>query len=179
MPIYFSSFQDLEHYTHQLQHETCQHCNQAHQLLSHGYIRKKRAGSSPVGKRIFCSNRLPHTGCGRTSQLYLDSVVPALHYQGSILIAFFLAFIQGMTIAKAYSSATGACSARNAYRWLHKAMAQLSLFRSLFHTPLSAQKTPDSSLKRVLLGSTFHGLLQHFGEPLCSMLQLKLQRAFL
>lgn len=179
MPTYFSSLQDIEHYIHQLQHEICPHCQHAQQLLSHGYIRKKRAGSSPVGKRIFCSNRHPHTGCGRTRQLYLDSVVPALHYPGGVLIAFFLAFIRGATITKAYPSATGACSARNAYRWLRKAMAQLSHFRSLFPPPLSAQKAPEFSLKRALLDSTFRGLLQRFGEPLCSMLQLKLQRAFL
>jgi len=179
MTTYFSSLQDIERYTHQLQHETCQHCKHTQQLLSHGYIRKKSEGSSPVGKRIFCSNRHPHTGCGRTLQLYLASVVPALHYPGSVLIAFFLAFIQGITITKAYLTATGACSARNAFRWLHKAMARLSHFRSLFHPPLSAQKASESSLKRVLLGSTFQGLLQHFSEPLCSRLQLKLQRAFL
>jgi hypothetical protein len=179
MRTYFASLQEIESYSHQLQHEVCRHCKQAQHVLSHGYIRKKRAASSPVGKRVFCSNRPPHTGCGRTRTLYLASFVPALHYQGAAILAFFLAFIQGVSIAKAYSSATGACSSRHAYRWLHKAMARLSHFRSVLYSPLSAQKAPGVSLKRSLLGSTFQGLLHGFGEPLCSSYQLTLQQAFL
>ena len=114
MPLFFSSLDDIERYTHQLQHQICQHCKQSNQLLYHGYIRKKRSGSAPVGKRIFCSNR-QRKGCGRTSQLYLDSVIPTLHYQGTIIIAFFMAFIRGVTIAQAYRAAAGAFSCRNAY----------------------------------------------------------------
>ena len=146
--------------------------------MSHGYLRKKRTGDTPIGKRIFCSNR-QRTGCGRTSQLYLDSIVPALHYQDSILIAFFLAFIRGMTIIKAYHMATGAFSSRQAYRWLHKAMARLSHFRSVIHQPLNNLQGIEISLRRSLLFSTFQALIQCFGLPLSSNYQLTLQQAFL
>lgn len=178
MTTYFSSLQDIESYTHQLQHQTCPHCKQSQQLLSHGYIRKKRAGSIPVGKRIFCSNR-QRSGCGRTSQLYLASVVPALHYPETAIIAFFLAFCQGTTIDHSYRISTGAFSSRNAYRWLHKAMARLSLFRAAIHQPLRSQHLAHAPSRRSLLHSTFSALIHAFGQPLCSAFQLTLHHAFL
>ena len=77
MQIYYPSLQAIEQQTMQLDSEQCAHCKQTHQLVSHGFIRKKRAGAEPeaVGKRVFCSNRNHHAGCGRTMQLYLDSTV--------------------------------------------------------------------------------------------------------
>jgi hypothetical protein len=131
MPLFFSSLSDIERYTQTLYYEPCQHCKQTKHLLSHGYVRKKTC-HQPIAKRIFCSNRHQHKGCGRTTQLYVDSVIPAFHYDGVAIIAFLIAFIQGMTITQAYQSATHAASARNAFRWLHKTMFRLSDFRSLF-----------------------------------------------
>ena len=185
MQIYYSSLEAIEQQTRQLNHEQCAHCKQTHQLVSHGFIRKKRVGDEPeaVGKRVFCSNRLNHTGCGRTVQLYLDSTLRYLHYAGIAVVAFVLALITGMTIRRAYHHATGAATPRHAYRWLNRLGAQMSAYRSLSHRP-ALQGTglgvaANRPLRWVLLTSTFKGLLLQFGQPLCAGYQRQLQRSFL
>ncbi len=181
MRSYYSSFRSIELETRQLDQHVCLHCKQSCQLLSHGYIRKKTSAHQPVGKRVFCSNRNKRTGCGRTMSWYLASVVRNRHYPGSIIIAFILAFIRGMTIQQAYRMATRAASPRHAYRWLHQVDAHLSTYRSLFHQPLIHSSlvtdTPHDS-RRSLLGSTFKMLMDHFDQPLCEAYQLQLQRPF-
>lgn len=153
----------------QLDHAQCTHCKQAHQLISHGFIRKKRVGAEPeaVGKRVFCSNRNQRTGCGRTVQLYLDLTVRYLHHAGSCVVAFVLSLMAGMSIEHAYHHATGVATPRNAYRWLHRLYAQLSFYRSLSHRlplqdtdPIVAVNRP---LRLVSLISTFQVLSQRFG----------------
>ena len=79
MQTYFPSLDAIHQQTMQLACEPCQHCGQAHQLVSHGFIRKKQPGGQdlqPVGKRVFCSNRYRHTGCGRTTLLAEDWLPP-------------------------------------------------------------------------------------------------------
>ena len=63
MQIYYPSLQAIEQQTMQLDNEQCVHCKQAHQLVSHGFIRKKRVGAEPeaVGKRVRCRHIRP--GC--------------------------------------------------------------------------------------------------------------------
>jgi hypothetical protein len=77
MQIYYDSLEAIDRQTHHLEHELCPHCLRSHQLISHGFIYKKRAGAKPeaVGKRVFCSNRDGNTGCGRTSRLYLETTI--------------------------------------------------------------------------------------------------------
>jgi len=188
MQIYYPSLQAIEQQTMQLDCEQCGHCKQTHQLVSHGFIRKKRVGGEPeaVGNRVFCSNRLNHTGCGRTVQLYLDSTLRYLHYAGIAVVAFVLSLIAGMTIRNAYHHATGAVTPRNAYRWLKRLCAHLSVYHSLSHqAPL--QNTADAALvvasnrrlRLLPLMSTFTLLLERFGQPLCAAYQRQLQRPFL
>lgn len=186
MQIYYPSLQAIEQQTMQLGSEQCVHCKQAHQLVSHGFIRKKRVGGEPeaVGKRVFCSNRHRYTGCGRTLRLYLDSTVRYLHFAGTAVVAFVLSLIAGSTIQHAYHHATGAATPRNAYRWLNRLCAELSIYRSLAHQP-PLQNTADTGLAVALnrrlrllpLLSTFKALLQQFGEPLCATYQGQLQRS--
>jgi hypothetical protein len=170
----------------QLESEQCKHCGQNHQLVSHGFIRKKRAGGDlqSVGKRVFCSNRHHRTGCGRTMQLYLDSTLRRAHHAGSAVVAFVLLLLAGASIASAYTQATQAQSHRHAYRWLHRLRAQTSTYRSLFHQPPLEQPTMalgsrPHGLRRSLLASTFSALLNRFKQPLCQTYQSQLQRPFL
>ena len=81
MQIYYASLPAIEQQTRQLDHAQCRHCGQTQQLVSHGFIYKKQVGADPIatGKRVLCSNRHQHTGCGRTMQLYLDATVRYLH----------------------------------------------------------------------------------------------------
>jgi hypothetical protein len=185
MQHYYPSLQAIEQRTMQLEHAQCTHCKQTQQLVSHGFIRKKRVGAEPeaVGKRVFCSNRHHRTGCGRTMQLSIDSTIRYLHHAGSCVVAFVLALIAGMTIGHAYHHATGAATPRHAYRWLNRLCAQLSIYRSLLHRAPLSNAVPIIAANRPVrllsLMSTFKLLLQQFKQPLGASYQLQLQRSFL
>ena len=185
MQLYYSSLQAIDQQTMQLDHAQCNHCRQTHQLISHGFIRKKRTGAEPeaVGKRVFCSNRNNRAGCGRTMQLYVDSTIRYLHHGCCCVEAFILSLMAGMTIGHAYHHATGADTPRNAYRWLHRLRMQASVYRSLMHRPLLQDADPFAAANRpARLGSlmlAFPSLLQRFGQPLCAAYQVQLQRSFL
>jgi hypothetical protein len=185
MQIYFPSLQAIEQQTTQLDLAQCAHCQRTRQLVSHGFIRKKRVGGKPeaVGKRVFCSNRNQRTGCGRTMQLYLDATVRYLHHGGATVVAFVLALMAGMSIERAYNNATGAVTACNAYRWLARFSTRLPLYRSLVHRPPLWEANPDAmpnhSMRRPLLMATFAALLQRYGQPLCAAYQHQLQAPLL
>ena len=204
MQIYYESLQAIAQTTQQLDRVRCVHCNRAHQLVSHGFVYKKRRGAPPlaVGKRAFCSNRNSRVGCGRTTQLYLDETIRYLHYAGSVVVAFILLLMAGESIARAYAHATGTTDPRHAYRWLNGLCAQLSTYRSLLHQPPlfneankpnSAQDTLITALCRPslqkplsqkpvrlrLLLATIKVLIAHCGLPLCNTYQQLRQRPFL
>lgn len=190
MQIYYPSLSAIEQQTRQLDHAQCHHCGQTQQLVSHGFIYKKQVGADPIatGKRVLCSNRHQHTGCGRTMQLYLDATVRYLHVAGSQVVAFVLALIAGTTVQHSYEQSTGTADPRNAYRWWHRLCAQLGDYRSLSHRPaladtaapvLAVVATRRALRQRGLLASTFQCLLQRFGEPLCARYQQHTQRSFM
>jgi hypothetical protein len=185
MQVYYPNLQAIEQQTMQLGLARCRHCKQTHQLVSHGFIRKKRVGAEPeaVGKRVFCSNRNHRTGCGRTIQLYLDATIRYLHHAGHTVEAFIVSLAAGMAIEYAYQHATGAGTARHAYRWLNRLCTQLSTYRSLSHRPPLQEATsglpPGRRARLIALASTVTTLLQRFGQPLCAAYQQQLQRPFL
>ena len=184
MQIYFQSLQAIQQQTMQLDQEQCKHCKQTQQLVSHGFIRKKRLGGEPavVGKRVFCSNRNNHTGCGRTVQLYRDATLRYLHYAAAVVAAFLFALLAGVTAQRAYHQATGTAVPRNAYRWLSKVTAQLSVYRSLSHQPQLLHSSPVTAkrpLRRCVLLATVDTLRQQYGVPLCAAYQRQWQRSFL
>ena len=184
MQLYYSNIQAIEQQTSQLDNESCRHCGRTHQLVSHGFVYKKRLGGDPlaVGKRVFCSNRHRRPGCGRTMRLYLDAALRGLHYAGAQVVAFVFALMSGSTVRQAYAHATGRHEARHAWRWLDKLQVRLSGYRSLAHRPplpTEASVAPIHSARQSLLASTFHGLAQRFGAPLCANYQRLTQRSFL
>ena len=183
MKIYHASLHAIQQQTLQLGHEQCKHCRQSHQLISHGFVYKKQAVAElqqAIGKRVFCSNRDGHRGCGRTMRLYLDTRVRYLHYAGCCVVAFVVLLMGGMSVQRAYLQASATADPRNAYRWLNKLWAQLSHYRSLLHQPvLQPSVVTRRSPRTGLLASTFTALLQQFGQPLCVRYQLTLQRALL
>lgn len=184
MQTYYPSLDAIHQQTQQLELEQCPHCQQTQQLVSHGFIRKKRVRAHPqaVGKRVFCSNRHQRTGCGRTMQLYLDSTLRHLHHAGSAVVAFVLLLLAGIPIVMAYTQTTGANTPRHAYRWLNRLDQQMSTYRSLSHQPHLAQPilclVQPLCLRRSLLDSTFAALLTRFGHSLCQAYQSYLQRPF-
>ena len=183
MKIYYASLQAMGQQTMGLSNEQCPHCKRSHHLISHGFVYKKQSMAEPkkaVGKRVFCSNRGAHTGCGRTMQLYLDSTVRYLHCLGRCVVSFVLALMANMTIQQAYQQATGTTEPRHAYRWLAKLFSQLSVYRSLLHQPiLQHAKTAPRHPRRGILCTTFTALLSQFDQPLCACYQMQLQRSLL
>jgi hypothetical protein len=185
MQVYYPDLQAIEQQTRQLDDVPCVHCRQTRQLVSHGFLYKKQVGAEPaaVGKRVFCSNRNRRTGCGRTMRLYLDATVRYLHYAGNLVVAFVLALMAGMTVQCAYCQTTGSTDARHAYRWLHRLGLQLSRYRSVsYQMSLPGTEPPVMARRSVrygLLASTFRGLVQSFGQPLCARYQGHTQRSFL
>jgi len=185
MRTYYPSLPAIEQQTGQLEHEHCAHCKQAHQLVCHGFVRRKRVGGEPeaLGKRVFCSNRNNRMGCGRTMQLYLESTIRYLHHAGERVVTFVLSLLNGMSIQHAYRHATGTVTPRHVYRWLNRLCAQLSVYRSLSHRPPLRDVVPTIVAHRpervATLRSTFEALLQRFGQPLCAAYQAQLQRSFL
>lgn len=186
MQIYYASLDAISQHTMQLDHVQCIYCGQSAQLVSHGFIYKKQAIATmpkPVGKRVLCSRRFGHTGCGRTVQLYLDSMVRHLHCGGCTVVAFVLSLMQGLSIALAYRQVSGAGDARHAYRWLNKLFAQLSTYRSVVHQVPFDAPTPGSTAliasRRHLIIVSFVRLLRHFRAPLCASFQKTLQTSFL
>lgn len=108
MLIYYPSLQAIEQQSRQLGATACHHCGKTCNLLSHGYIRKKQHGGNPlpVGKRVLCSNRRSHDGCGRTIRLFLDNTIRRLHATADQVNAFVFALVTGMAVAHAYLIAT-------------------------------------------------------------------------
>ena len=185
MQIYFNNLPAIQQQTMQLDHAQCKHCKQTSQLISHGFVRKKRSGAEPeaVGKRVFCSNRHQRTGCGRTMQLYVDATIRYFHHAGQCVVAFVAALITGTTIERAYQQAIGKQSApRQAYRWLNRLGDQLSVYRSTMHRP-QLQDNPPVAINRparlASLTSTFTMLLRQFGQSLCAAYQSHRQQSFL
>lgn len=187
MQLFFSSLSELEHYTRSLQalpeDHACEYCDQKDHWVSHGYVYKQRSiqQREVVGKRILCSNRFQHQGCGRTRQLYLDEVMPGRRYSLHALVTFILNLLNGLTVSCAYQRATCAQSSRHAWRWLNDLFAQLARFRTLLcrlapgeHSAPVFPRPPGRRL-RILL-TTLAQLHRHVCLTKC---QHHLQQAFL
>lgn len=188
MDIFFDDLDSLEQFTQQLKFSavgaSCPHCRSSDHLVSHGFIYKKCSQAPPqiVGKRVLCSNRYGHSGCGRTQQLYLKQRVPKLSYGADELWAFCLALMAGMSILNAYTTATNTLEPRNAYRWLNKCQRKLSVFRTVILSltlPLNSPcVTPRRTHKLTLLVSTLQRLFSALSTPSCASFQLLTQSAF-
>lgn len=185
MRLFFADFDTLHRFTLELdRHQVelaCHHCARRGQLVSHGFVYRKQhnADKQPIAKRIFCSNRHGKTGCGRTRQLYLSSIIPRLSYTARQLFDFLIALIAGSSITRAYRKATRTAEPRNAYRWLQRAMGQLSRYRTLLKRPDEPGDFDRRSRRLRHLLSTFNQLFSQsaFGHP--QPFQQVLQQPFL
>jgi len=150
MKRFFPDFESLDRFTLSLScfddKLQCPHCAKSHHLVSHGVIYKQRSikQREAVGKRVFCSNRFQHNGCGRTVQLYVATVVPMLRYSVATVFSFLSALLMNVSVNAAYQSATGQVEPRHAWRWLHKLHRRLTDFRTFVHGRCAS------------LASTFH-----------------------
>ena len=188
---FFPSFQALKQFLSQLHYQkhglTCPRCHCTH-FVAHDWVRKALhfQKSIIVGKRLFCSNRGPHAGCGATLRLYATQRIPGLFYSAQHVSKFITALIQGLSIAQAYRVATQTNQARHAYRWMQKLSAQSVAFRICLQknyrinsTHTCVHNKPFSTPHRHALMSTLHSLWHYFGQSISEHFQLKQQIPFI
>lgn len=141
MRIFFSSIRALDQYTFSLetlsQDDSCQYCLKSNQWVSHGYVYKQRSITKRevVGKRILCGNRYGKSGCGRTRQLYLQSIVPRRRYSMKTLSIFIALLCEGAGVVSAYLQATAGYlrDVRHVWRWVQDLYARVGPFRTIKH----------------------------------------------
>ena len=160
-----------------IQSVECPHCHQLNQFTLHDFIYKNL---EVIGKRLFCSNRNNHSGCGKTIQLYISHRVPQLVYSSVEVTAFLNYLIDKQSITQAYQGATGCHEPRNAYRWLDKLKFRLGVFRQYLSTPcgLSSAKFNARTLRFQLLLPTIERLFNSLPQPHCACFQDFHQKAF-
>lgn len=187
MQRFFPDFESLNQFTLSLdcQADTlqCPHCSNRGQLVSHGVIYKQRSidEKEPVGKRVFCSNRNQHAGCGRTVQLYVASVLPRLRYGAMQMFIFLSSLLMNLTIDAAYRAAAGASEPRNAWRWLSKLEQHLTDYRCLLTVrskPMTACFAHRCRRLQLLL-PTLEQLFVRLPTCPCAHYQLARQSAFI
>jgi hypothetical protein len=183
---FFATIDELHLVTLQLElyHDklSCPHCQAFGQFVSHGFVYKYLSASevSVVGKRLFCSNRSNHSGCGKTIRLYVSKRVPKISYHAANVTLFVMSLIAGMSIKNAYHKATGASEPRHAYRWLNKLNLQCIRFRGIVYQ--QAASSPPSFQRRsrrlLLLLPTLHLLffMPNFSD--CCSVQIATQVVF-
>lgn len=184
---FFNTLQSMHQFTRSLDLHSdqlqCQHCFKNDQFVSHGFIYKKQHQSNKqaVGKRIFCSNRLSHTGCGSTWQLYLSHEIPALHYSTLAIFAFVCSLMASLSIQSAYKQATGTDDPRNAYRWLCRLQKKLMDYRCLLkkRTPPGSQTFQSRCKRFQQLLPTLQRLFQLMKELPCANYQCLSQSHFI
>jgi len=187
MPRFFDNIESINHFTLSLEchHKSlrCESCAKDDQFVSHGFIYKQRSQlvSQAVGKRILCSNRYGRSGCGKTIRLTIANEIPTLCYRATHVFLFLSALLVGSSVQLAYQQATGQVDARNAWRWLNKLMAKLTVFRGFFiaRAPALCSLHSSGSRRRRLLLPTIAHLCSRFTSSLCSAFQLHTQLAFL
>ncbi len=179
MKIFFPDFKSLMQFCLQIniQSVKCPYCHQSAHFILHDFIYKNKI---VVGKRLFCSNRNNHAGCGRTIRLYISHRIPQLIYSSVEVTAFLLVLINGQSITQAYQDATGCADPRNAYRWLDKLQFKLSEFRQYLSTP--CEQSGAKFINRVkrfrLLLPTVERLFNDLPQHSCACFQEVHQKAF-
>lgn len=184
MNRYFNDLDTLHRFTLSLDCQMdpirCHHCSKTNQFVSHGFVYKKQhhGKTRTVGKRIFCSNRSGHSGCGRTLRLYLVTEISKLHYTAVHITAFVLALLCGRTIQQAYLAATQSSDPRNAYRWLNKLQRKLIGYRALLKTQCVRPicQFAVRTRERHILLATLQALFSAIGT--CAQVQQQTQASF-
>lgn len=187
MQRFFLDFNSLDQFTFSLrslgESLSCPHCHKSNQLRSHGRVYKQRSMTQRiiVGKRVFCSNRYQHQGCGRTVQLYVAQAIPGLRYSTSEAYAFVSALLKGTRLEEAYLKATNQSDPRQAWRWLKKLEHNLSSFRcQLTRAVLEKNRWKLRLSRRLrLLLSTFQALFAALPHCPCQQFQWQQQHPFL
>jgi len=162
---------------------SCLYCSKSDQFVSHGFIYHSFKGEETniSGKRILCSNRRGHSGCGRTMSLYLKVQQPKYVYSSAHINVFFFMLLAGYSIPVAYQIATGCYEPRNAYRWLERASLKLIEYRALLEqkTIKTLETLKIHSLKFKVVLSSLKVLFSKLASFPCASFQMTTHQSFL
>ena len=162
----------------------CEICLNHEHFISHGFIYKQYSSErkEAVGKRIVCSNRYGHQGCGHTYQLTIADKLPHRRYFGVVLVRFISLLLSGHSVCCAYSQATKQSQTRHAWRWLKKLNDNLMHYRGYLKVPIvgkiALEQAPDFTYHRCLL-TTLNALTSKEGDGSCAAFQISQQIAFI
>ena len=186
MKKFFKDIDELHQFTMELKYHQdslhCEQCDKADQFVSHGYVYKKEThgGKRTVGKRIYCSNRFGHTGCGRTYRLYITEEIPMLQFNTTHLFIFLTHLFSHTSIQEAYHAATDTRDPRHAYRWLKKLGLKLMEYRQVVRHRFQIASTTIFRTKRLqLLLPTLKKIVTDFGVHPFAHYQLQQQTSFI
>ena len=143
MQTFFQSIVDIEQYIEPYRRAyelRCAHCDLLGHLVGHGFVYQQVSMDKRqvVGKRLVCSSRFGHAGCGRTVQLRLAEQLPNRQYSAIHLSVFIALLLANVSVVHAYQQATGQSSHRQAWRWLKALKTNLMQYRLALNTPLSS-----------------------------------------
>ncbi|AWB66174.1 hypothetical protein C2869_06865 [Saccharobesus litoralis] len=181
MQTFFQSLSDIERYLepcHRYYSLTCQHCGLGGHLISHGFIYKQLSmhERKTIGKRVVCSNRYGHSGCGRTTQLVLAECVPNRQYSAWQLSVFIVLLLTNVAVVKAYQQATKQVSTRQAWRWVAALKRNIMQYRLRLKSPVSVTSSWRCTHP---VFATLCALVDDLTAPVCLAFQLSAQTAFI
>ena len=182
MQTFFQSIVDIEQYIEPYRRAyelRCAHCDLLGHLVGHGFVYQQVSMDKRqvVGKRLVCSNRFGHAGCGRTIQLRLAEQLPNRQYSALHLSVFIALLLAQVSVVKAYQQATGQTSSRQAWRWLKALKYNLMQYRLLLRSPLSSDC--QHARRRHPLFATLFAVCSVFTGPVGLAFQLQAQTAFI
>ena len=183
MKVFFKSIDEIDRFTANLDlHRDsieCQCCGHGDNLVSHGY---RTRNSDLVGKRLHCSPRRGHSGCGATIPLYLTEIIPNIRYSATCLAVFITLLLSNHSIENAYHKATECTDTRNAYRWLNKLDRQLIRYRTFiisFTAPASDTCQRCRSARLTILLPTLRHIFNQLAPSPCHHYQERQQKPFI
>ena len=125
----------------------CPHCGSSQHWISHGFLRKQLSSTTTwtYGKRLLCSNRRGHAGCGRTQALRLSEALPRRHTNATALGTFLHALTLGVPVPQAYQSVQTRVQPRQGWRWQQTLKARQVWLRSLLMPANQTTFAPQGS----------------------------------
>ena len=182
MQTFFQSLIDIERYIEPSRRAydlRCTHCDALGHLVGHGFVYQQLSirQRQVVGKRLVCSNRFGHAGCGRTIQLRLAEQLPNRQYSVLHLSVFIVLLLANVSVVHAYQQATGQTSHRQAWRWLKALKTNLMQYRLLLSSPLSSAYQ-HARLRHPVLAS-LAALCTTLTGPVGLVFQLRAQTPFI
>jgi hypothetical protein len=176
----FQSF-DL-HFSHSLPpaHRACLHCKRIGHLLGHGFLRGYGGSQEREvrGRRLYCSRRGRHTGCGKTQSIWDSAVIPRVSLPASLLWRFLDLWQQGLSRWKAYRQAFGKAERSRPYQICKQFKRAQSALRDRLLRKGSSPPLGDTAIPEI---QTIRHILTAFADSQCPIqaFQEHFQTAFL